>query len=292
MLLPNLGETGMASKQWAKFPHTDKAFDYAGDKLEKNWAKLHAGDQEPFPDEAHIVRLIKGNSKLGKAADAGKIAAQLQDGWRAFHRGDFQAAFEAADAVGTLGFALACKAMGIHANYLVDDEKEKLKRFEAVAARAEAAQALLPKEANTYYFQAFALGRYSQMISIAKALSQGLAGKVRASLDTTLKLAPKHAEAQTAMALYHAEVVGKVGGMIAGLTYGAKASTAEEHLKTALKLTPDAPIAYIEQGNALMLLYGSKKEDEAAACYAKAIKLKARDAMEALDIAFAKAQME
>jgi hypothetical protein len=41
-----------------------------------------------------------------------------------------------------------------------------------------------------------------------------------------------------------------------------------------------------------MLLYGSKKEDEAAACYARAIKLKPRDAMEALDIAFAKSQME
>jgi tetratricopeptide (TPR) repeat protein len=282
----------MAGKKWAAFPHPDKAFDYAGDKLEKNWPKLHAGDQEPFPDEAHIAKLIRGNSKLGKATDAGKIATLLQDGWRAFHRGDFQQAFETGESIGALGTALACKAMGIHASYLVADEKEKLKRFETAAALAESAQAQLPKEANAHYMHAFALGRYSQMISIAKALTQGLASKVRASLDTTLKLAPKHAEAHTAMALYHAEVVSKVGGMIASLTYGAKAATAEEHLKNALKLTPDAPIAHIEQGNAMMLLYGSKKEDEAAACYSRAIKLKPRDAMEALDIAFAKAQME
>ena len=282
----------MAGKKWAAFPHPDKAFDYAGDKLERNWAKLHAGDQEPFPDEGHISKLIKGNSKLGNATDAGKVATQLQEGWRAFHRGDFQQAFETGDAIGALGTALACKAMGIHANYLVKDDKEKLDRFEATAMRAEAAQALLPKEASAFYFQAFALGRYSQMISIAKALAQGLAGKVRARLEATLKLEPKHAEAHTAMALYHAEVVGKVGAMLAGLTYGAKAATAEEHLKTALKLTPDSPIAHIEHGNALLLLYGSKKEDEAAACYARAIKLKPRDAMEALDVAFAKAQME
>ncbi len=282
----------MASKKWAAFPHPDKAFDYSGDKLEKNWPKLHAGDQEPYPDEAQIGKLIKSSSKLGKAGDAGKIAAQLQEGWRAFHRGDFQHAFEIGESAGLLGTALACKAMGIHANYLVGDDKEKLARFEATAARAEAAQAVLAKEANAHYFQAFALGRYSQMISIAKALAQGLAGKVRASLDTTLKLAPKHAEAHTAMALYHAEVVSKVGSMIAGLTYGAKASIAEDHLKTALKLTPDAPIAHIEHGNVLMLLYGAKKEDEAAASYARAIKLKPRDAMEALDIAYAKAQME
>lgn len=282
----------MAAKKWAAFPHANKAFDYSGDKLHKAWAKLHAGDQEPFPDDDHVGKLLKGNSKLGKAADAGKIAAQLQEGWAAYHAGEFQHAFELGDKLGALGACLANKSMGIHAVYLIEDEKERLKRFEAVAKRAEEAMLALPKEANSHYFRAFALGRFSQMISIAKALSQGLAGKVKESLDVTLKLAPKHAEAQTAMGLYHAEIVGKIGGMIASLTYGAKASSAEEHCKAAIKLTPEAPIALIEYANALMLMYGDKQEDEAAALYAKAIKLKPRDAMEALDIAHAKAQME
>jgi tetratricopeptide (TPR) repeat protein len=282
----------MAAKKWAAFPHPNKAFDYGGDKLHKSWGKLHAGDQEPFPDDDHVGKLIKSNSKLGKAADASKIAAQLQEGWSAYHAGEFQHAFEIGDKLGVLGATLANKASGIHAVYLVDDEKEKLKRFEAVAKRAEEASAALPKDANSHYFRAFGLGRYSQLISITKALSQGLAGKVKESLDATLKLAPKHAEAQTALGLYHAEIVGKIGGMIASLTYGAKASSAEEHCKLALKLTPDAPIALIEYANALLLMYGDKQEDEAAALYAKAIKLKPRDAMEALDIAHAKAQME
>lgn len=281
----------MAAKKWAAFPHASKAFDYSGDKLAKSWTKLHAGDQEPFPDEAHVAKLIKSNSKLGKSADAGKIAAQLQEGWTAYHAGEFQQAFELGDAFGALGAALANKAIGIHAVYLIEDEKEKLKRFEGVAKRAEEAMAALPKEANSHYFRAFGLGRYSQLISIAKALSQGLAGKVKESLDATLKIAPKHAEAQTALGLYHAEIVGKIGGMIASLTYGAKAASAEEHCKIALKLTPDSPIALIEYANALMLIHGDKKEDEAAELYAKAIKLKPKDAMEALDIAHAKAQM-
>jgi len=292
MLAATARETPMASKKWAAFPHPGKAFDYAGDKLGKAWGQLHAGDQEAYPDSEHVSRLIQANAKLGKASAAETIASQLQDAWRAFHRGDFQAAFEIGDRLGPLGATVAAKAMGIHTTYLVDDNQEKLRRFEAVAARASAAQVLLPKEVNAHYLEAFALGRYSQLISIAKALTQGLAGKVRARLDVVLKLAPKHAEAHTAMALYHAEVVGKVGGLIAGLTYGAKAATAEEHLKTALKLTPESPIAHIEQGNALMLLYGSKREDDAAAAYSRAIKLKPRDAMEALDIAYAKAQMQ
>ena len=35
------------------------------------------------------------------------------------------------------------------------------------------------------------------------ALKLGLAGKVRQSLDAALELEPKHAEAHTALALYH-----------------------------------------------------------------------------------------
>lgn len=281
----------MAGKKgWAAFPHDSKAFDYAGDKLAKAWDKLHAGDVEAFPDEARIAKLLKADPKLGK--DAAKIAATLQQAWRDYHRGDFQAAYEAGESLGALGASVAVKAGGIHAVYLLDDEKEQLKRFEALGKLAEDASKALPDDPNVHYRRAFAIGRYSQGISIAKALSQGLAGKVKESLDKTLKLAPRHAEAHTAIGLYHAEIINKVGGLIGGMTYGAKAATGEEHLKTALKLTPDSPIAHIEYGNGLMLLYGDKKEDEAAGAYEKAAKLKPKDAMEKLDVEFAKAQLE
>jgi len=281
----------MAKGKWAAFPYASKNFEYPGDKLHKAWAKLHAGDQEPFPDAERIGRLLKANPKLGKAADAAKLAAKLEEAWRLYHAGEFQAADELGDSLGALGAVVANKAMGIHAAYLVPDEKERMQRFQRVAERAEAAIAALPKEANSHYFRAFAIGRYSQLLSIAKALAQGLAGKVKESLDATLKLAPKHAEAHLALALYHAEIVGKVGGMLATLTYGAKASTAEDLLKAAAKLTPDAPIVYVELGNALLLLHGDKREDDAAAAYAKAAKLKPIEAMQALDIAFAKDQI-
>ena len=91
----------MAKSNWKAFPHPDKAYDYAGDKLAKAWTKLHAGDQEPFPDEKHVVKLLKANPKLGK--DAAKIADALQDAWRAFHRGDFHEAYEAGVALKALG---------------------------------------------------------------------------------------------------------------------------------------------------------------------------------------------
>jgi tetratricopeptide (TPR) repeat protein len=280
----------MAKSNWAAFPHPDKAFDYAGDKLAKAWPKLHAGDQETFPDHRHLASLLKTNPKLGK--DAGKLASELQDAWRAFHRGDFHEAYESGIALKALGMSVAVKAGGIHATYLVASDRDKLARYEALAKLADDASAVLPDEANSHYRRAFALGRYSQCLSITQALAQGIAGKVKTSLDTTLKLAPKHAEAHTAMGLYHAEIVGKVGGMLAKLTYGASAAEAEKQLKEALKLTPDSPIAWIEYGNALLLLHSSRREDDAAAAYDKAARLKPCDAMEALDVRHARSLIE
>lgn len=277
---------------WAAFPHDAKAFAYAGDALKKAWPILHAGDVEPYPDTKRAQALLDACAKPAKGVDAAGLAAKLQDAWRSFHRGDFKVAFDAGEALGPLGASVAVKAMGIHATYLVDDEAERLKRYEQAAKLAEAAVKALPDEANSHYRHAFALGRYSQGLSIAKALKQGIAGKVRNSLDLALALEPKHAEAHTAMALYHAEIIDKIGAMIGGLTYGAKAAEAEAHIKTALKLTPDSPIAHIEYANVLLLLHGDKKEDQAAAAFEKASRLKPRDAMEALDAAHARAQIE
>ena len=283
----------MAAKDnWAAFPHDAKPFAHAGDALKKAWPKLHAGDGEPFTDDKRAAALLKAAGKAAPKLDATSLATALQEAWRAFHRGDFKAAFDAGSALGPIGASVAIKAIGIHATYLVDDDTEKLKRFEQAAKLAEAAIKALPDEANSHYRHAFALGRYSQGLSIAKALKQGIAGKVRESLDAALELAPKHAEAHTALALYHAEIIGKIGAMIGGLTYGAKTAEAESHIKTALKLTPDSPIAHVEHGNVLMLLYGDKKEDVAATAYEKAAGLKPLDAMEALDAGYAKSQLE
>ncbi|MDE2407367.1 MAG: hypothetical protein KGL91_05840 [Xanthomonadaceae bacterium] len=287
----------MASKKsaattWAAFPHDAKAYAYAGDALKKAWPKLHAGDCEPWPETKHAAALLKEAGKAAPRLDAEALAQALQEAWRAFHRGEFKAAFDAGSALGPVGASVAVKALGIHTTYLVEDEDEKLKRFEQAAALAEAAVKALPEQVNSHYRHAFALGRYSQGLSITKALKMGIAGKVRTALDTTLALAPRHAEAHTALAVYHAEIINKIGAMIGGLTYGAKASAAEKHIKEALKLTPASPIAHVEHGNVLLLLDANRNEDAAATAYEKAANCKPLDAMEALDAAWAASQLE
>src|SRR5690606_41335501 len=149
-------EAIMASKpSWAAFPHDAKTYAFTGDALKKAWPKLHAGDCEPFPDDKRAAALLKAAGKAAPKLDASALAAALQDAWRAFHRGDFKAAFDAGSALGPVGASVAVKAMGIHATYLVDDEAEKLKRFEQAAKLAEAAVKALPDEANSHYRHAF-----------------------------------------------------------------------------------------------------------------------------------------
>ena len=257
------------AKAWAKFPFPDKSFQYTAATLKKSWDRLHRGDAEPFPRNDDVV-----------------------EAWIAFHAGDFQKAAELGGKAGDDGVTVANKAQSIYANYLEENEKRKLELFEEVAQRAEQLQARQPKNANAYYWQAYALGRYAQGISVVKALAQGIGGKVKNALETAIKLAPKHADAHIALGAYHAEVIDKVGAMIGGLTYGAKKDTAMKMFQAAMKLNPPSAIARIEYANGLVMLEGKKSLKEAEKLYGDAAACEAADAMEKLDIEMAKAELE
>jgi tetratricopeptide (TPR) repeat protein len=276
----------MQTSNWASFPHDNSEFDYAGEKLATAWSELHRGDREPYPDSERILTLEPGHENPEAAA------ATLADAWRAYHRGDFAEAADLALSLGQLGHAVANKASGIYADYLEEDEAAKAEIYSAGIRRAEEAIQAYPDDANAHYFHAFLLGRYSQSISVAQALAQGVGGKIKSSLEKALALAPDHAEAQTAMGLYHAEIIDKVGKLVGSMTYGASADKAMKHFEKALALTPDAPIAQLEFGNGLYLLYGDKHLDESNAAYAKAAAARPIDAMQRLDVEYAKASLE
>lgn len=250
--------------KWNKFPHDQKAITYTGDALKKNWEALHKGDGEPYP----------------------KVAT-LQEAWRQFHAGNFADAAESGE-----GHTVAIKATSIYATHLEKKDAAKIKFYQDAMAMATALMKSDAKNPNAHYQYAYAAGRYSQSISIMKALKEGYGGKIKAALETTLKLDPKHAEAHTAMGAYHAEIIDKVGAMMGKLTYGANKDASVEHYEKAIKLNPASPIAQIEHANGLLMLFGDKQEDKAVKLYEKAAKMKGRDAMEVLDIEMAKNELE
>ncbi len=257
------------AKKWAKFPHADKAYVYDAAALKKHWARLHKGDGEPFP-------------RVGGVLDA----------WRLFHAGDFQQAKEAGTAAGGAGLNAAVKAQTVHANYLEKSEQARIDLLEEAAQWADERRRGAPKDANAHYLYAFALGRYSQRISVAKALAQGFGGKIKDALLTAIKLDPKHADAHTAYGSYQAEVIDKVGGIVAGLTYGAKKDSAIDYFEKGVKLFPESAITRIEYGNGLLMLFGKGKLAEATKLYEQAAAVKPQDAMERLDVELAKSELD
>src|SRR5206468_2297190 len=82
--------------------------------LRKGWARLHAGDAEPLPQDDQV------------------LAA-----WALFHNGEFQRAVEAGLAAGGAGITVANKATAIYANYLEKKEKARLELLMQVGERAK-----------------------------------------------------------------------------------------------------------------------------------------------------------
>src|SRR5690349_17598488 len=101
--------------KWTAFPYDASDYTYDPAALKKQWTRLHASDAEPCPK------------------DAGVLAA-----WAAFHRGDFQSAYDLGLKAGGAGVAAANKAQAIYANYLEKNDKKKLEMFLEVSERAEA----------------------------------------------------------------------------------------------------------------------------------------------------------
>lgn len=281
--------------RWNSFPHTNSDYSYKGESLLESWSDLHRGDCVEYPDDDWVEQTLEQYPEAAPDdfdGDFSALAATIQNAWRCFHSGDFEKAVQLSEQCGQLAHAPANKAAGVYASYLEPDEAKQQACYLEAIERAEAAIEILPDDPNSHYFHAFNLGRYSQSISIIKALSQGIGGKIQGSLQSALELQPEHAEAHTALGMYHAEIINKVGKMLGKMTYGASAAKALKHFDRALELTPSAPIAHIEYGNGLYLLFEDDKIDEVSDLYVKASESEPMDAMEKLDVEAALAELE
>ena len=254
--------------QWNSCPFAlAHHYDTAG--LHKAWAQLHAGDSLSWPSDPAV-----------------------QSAWVLFHNGQFQQASEAGLLAGSAGQTVANKATSVYANYLETGEKERLDLYWQVAQRAGAQAEAEPDNANAWYWQANALGRYSQGISVAKALAQGLGNKIKTALERTIALAPRHAEARAVLGAFHAEIIDKVGPLIGGMTYGAKKNVGLQLFEEALRINPRSVLARVEYARALVMLEGEKRLPQATALYRQAAQSAPLDAAEQLDVALARTELQ
>ena len=253
---------------WTAFPRLGE-FRHDAATVTREWARLHAGDAEPLP------------------ADPEVLAA-----WVLFHNGEFQHAVEAGVAAGGAGITVANKATCIYANYLEPREKIRLELLQQAAHRAEQQQAAHPGNPNAWYWHGYALGRYSQGISVALALAHGLGGKVKGSLERAIALQPRHADAHIALCAFHAEVIDKVGTLIGGMTYGARKDIGLKMFDEGIRLNPRSPVGLVEYANGLVMLEGEARFDESTRLYQQAAAIEPLDAKEWLDVENARAELE
>jgi len=255
----------MAKARWRAFPYPDQDYDYPDPALERRWRRLHQGDREPYPYAAYLKKLASAHEGI-RPASFEDAAVLLRDAWRAYHGGRFADSVRLGLSAGPVGYNVANKASNIYATYLEPDDAKKLGLFRESARRAEES-------------------------SIATALAQGLAGKVRTSLEHAIALDPKHAEAHIAFGAFHAELIAKVGRLVGSLTYGVTKEAGIGHFRTALRLLPHSAIARIEYARALLAMFGRSRKNEAMRLLEEAAGLSPADAMERLDVEMAKSAL-
>ena len=185
----------------------------------------------------------------------------LEEAQNAFTEGQFREAAEIGEEVATSsGYALAAKAVTIYGYYrAAEDEKQAW--FERGMELGELAVTADPNNPEAHNQLAHAMGRYAQTIGIMAALRGGYGGRTRRLLETTLSLDSLNVAAHIALGGWHADIVGRAGGMVARVTYGATKSTAINHYELAKELQPNSREGLLEYALRLPVLQGRKGKE-------------------------------
>lgn len=254
------------------------------------WARMRYADLPRFDAESVLGqwrRLHAGQGDFDPPRDG-----SLLEGWALYHSGDFErAAAIGLQHGGRDGLALANRATAIYANYLEPRESTRLNLFRQVADCAAGQAEKEPDDCQAHYWHAYALGRYSQGVNVAKAMALGLGGKVKGALERVVELQPLHADAHLALGVFHAEVIDKVGALVGRMTYGVRPETAIEFFERGLALNPHSASGLMEYAHGLQMLHGESHHAQATRLFEQAAACLPADARERLDVEMAKSSL-
>lgn len=240
--------------------------------LQRHWAELHHSDTEAWPTNEAV-----------------------QQAWLSFHRGQFEQAVAQGLAAGSAGLNVANKAQCTLARHLQTREPQRTALLHAVADRAGGQLLTLGSPvaelAKAHFWRGHALAQVCQGMHVVKALALGLSLQARTHLELAVALAPRHAEAQLALASFHADLIDKVGPLIAQMSYGASARAALDLIARASALQARSVMGLVEQARALRMLHGEGARDPARALYEQAARMRPLDAAEHMEVDLARAEL-
>ena len=196
----------------------------------------------------------------------------------AYTQGRFVEAAELGEALGTSeGYALAANSLAIHGYYMAaEDEQPEL--FARAIRAADEAIRLDPDNPEGYFQSAHAVGREAQTVGVMEALNRGYARRTREAAEEALRLDSEMAEAHLTLASWHAEIVNKMGGLVARVTYRATRRNALDYYEKALELAPDEIAVYLEYANGLLLLGRNRNREQARGLLLRGIEIPPKDA--------------
>ncbi len=196
----------------------------------------------------------------------------------AYAEGRFIEAADLAEALGTSeGYGLAAQSLTIQSYYIAEDDVKQALFDHALLLAQEAVRAdVTNPEAHLQLSRV--MGRYAQTIGVLEAA--GYAEKVSEAIDTTLRLDPAMAAAHLSLAMWHAEVVGRVGRLMANMLYGATEEDALACYERALKLAPNEKVVHLEYALGLLLLDDDENREQARDLLARATEMPSKDAFD------------
>lgn len=266
-------------------------FDFTLASLEAVWPQLHSIDGEPFPSVDRVSRSLKETgSASNSTGDPIKseqtteaLTTQLQHAWLAFHQGRFDEAYQLGCSLGPLGSYVAHLAVNVYGVAFVAEEN-RAAFFQQAITELEREFPNLPQEANFHYVHALHLGRYSESISTAKAVSGGSLMAFKRSVEHCLVLEPGHIPSKLAYAALMAEAIGAVGEFAAKLTFGATKQKVLACYEETLALNNPPPVVYLEFAKGLILLDKKKQRERIVNLLRQALEAPVLDALDRIDL--------
>ena len=198
----------------------------------------------------------------------------------AFAEGRFVEAAELAAALETSeGYTLAAESLATY-GYHIAAAADQPALYERAIAAAEEAIRLDPDNPAAHFQSAHAVGRSGEVVGVMQALNQGYARRVRAALEESLRLDPQLGGAHLGLAGWHAQIVNRMGRMMANMAFRATRQDALAHYERALELDPDEMFTYLEYAHGLLLLNRSRNLGQARELLTRAIELPRQDALD------------
>ena len=278
--------------EWQAFPYEQAPYDYAGERLNEYWFQLNRATDYPFPNADYLSAVLSSNSELRLATpefeSVEQLAEKLQQAWREFYKGNFQAAARQGYAIGPLGHGVAFYSQATYGLRLENDKDKRHALWEDIIARHEKTAALTQHDIMARYFAFYAMARLSEEISSPTVLSRGYMDTMTSELNTMAEAEPYNVFVLAAKGSMDAGIVRKMGHFMGRMAYGADDQVVENYYNAALAQNRLIANVHLEAAQSLLYIYKQKALDRALEQMRIAAGIAPISAMEALDSFHAK----